>query len=181
LSIYLVRLSRWLRQHPALEVVARDRSNICREGIDAGVPEVQQVADRWHLRKNLAQVLEDFLLTKRPALRNAAMPEERVSEKADSSEGGEEDSAPSTEVPDQRPYESVEGPTRERHERLVEQWKEIRRLHLAGTKVKEISEWTGYSRRIVYRYRNLQEPPPRRTYKKRKSVLDSWMPYLIRR
>jgi transposase len=167
-------IAKWLRQRPNLEVVARDRSNVCREGIDAGAPEAQQIADRWHLLKNLTQVVEDFLLTKRPVLKKATMPEK-------TSEDGKEHHVPSAEVPDQRPYESVEGPARKRHERLVEQWKEIRRLHLAGAKVKDIAEWTGYSRRTVYRYRELAEPPPRRIYKKRKSVLDPWMPYLIGR
>ena len=37
-------ISRWLRQHPGVEVVARDRSNVCREGIDAGAPGARQVA-----------------------------------------------------------------------------------------------------------------------------------------
>jgi transposase len=89
-------IARWLKRHPNLEVVARDRSNVCREGIDAGAPEAQQIADRWHLLKNLTQIVEDFLLTKRPELKKAAMPEEP-------SEDGKEDHVPSGGVPDQRP------------------------------------------------------------------------------
>lgn len=172
-------IANWLRQHPDLEVVARDRSNVCREGIDAGAPEARQIADRWHLLHNLTQFVEDFLLTKRPELKKATMPADASEE--DGAEDGAGERARSTEVPDQRPYESVEGPARERHERLVEQWREIRRLHLAGARVKDIAEWTGTSRRTVYRYRDLEEPPPRPVYKKRASVLDPWMPYLIRR
>ena len=34
-----------------------------------------------------------------------------------------------------RPYGSIEGPAQKRHERLVERWKDIRRLHLAGASV----------------------------------------------
>jgi transposase len=172
-------IAEWLRRRPNLEMVARDRSNVCREGIDAGAPKAEQVADRWHLLKNLTQFLEDFLLTKRPELKKAAVPAGASEEGV--AEDGTKNHAPTTEVPDQRPYESVEGPARERHERLVEQWREIRRLHLAGAKVKDIAEWAGTSRRTVYRYRDLGEPPPRRTHKKRASVLDPWMPYLIRR
>jgi transposase len=172
-------IARWLSQQPNLEVVARDRSNVCQEGIDAGAPQARQVADRWHLLHNLTQVLETFLLTKRPELKKAAMPE--TGSEANEDHGNGEDSAPTTEIPDKRPYEHIEGPARERHERLVEQWKEIRRLHLAGAKVKDISEWTGTSRSTVYRYRQLAEPPPRPVYKKKASVLDPWMPYLIKR
>jgi transposase len=94
---------------------------------------------------------------------------------------GKTDRVPTTEIPDKRPYEHIEGPARKRHERLVEQWKEIRRLHLAGAKVKDISEWTGTSRSTVYRYRELAEPPPRPVHGRKKSVLDPWKPYLVRR
>jgi len=174
-------IARWLRQRPNLEVVARDRSNVCREGIDAGAPKARQVADRWHLLHNLTQVLENFLLTKRTELKQAAMPEEITPGVLGTSEPGKEDRVQSTEIPDKRPYESIEGPARQRHERLVEQWKEIRKLHLAGAKVKDISEWTGTSRSTVYRYREFAEPPPRPVHGRKKSVLDPWVPFLVAR
>jgi transposase len=162
-------------------VVGRDRSNVCREGIETGAPQARQVADRWHLLHNLTQVLEEFLLTKRPALKKATMPEETGPEEPGTSEDGSEGPVPTTEITMKRPYESIEGPAKERQERLVEQWKEIRRLHLAGARVKDISEWTGTSRSTVYRYRQLAEPPPRPEYRRKKSVLDPWMPYLVAR
>jgi transposase len=172
----------WPRKHPGLEMVGRDRSNVCREGIEAGAPQARQVADRWHLLHNLTQVLEEFLLTKRPALKKATMPEETGPEEPGTSEDGSGGPVPTTEIPMKRPYESIEGPAKERHERLVEQWREIRRLHLAGARVKDISERTGTSRSTVYRYRQLAEPPPRPEYRRRKkSVLDPWMPYLVAR
>ncbi|WP_327286736.1 ISL3 family transposase [Rubrobacter aplysinae] len=170
----------WLGQHPDVEVVARDRSNVCREGIDAGAPQARQVADRWHLLHNLTQVVEHFLLTKRTELKKAVMPE-TTHDGAETSKDGKEGHVPVTEIPDIRAYEHIEGPARERHERLVEQWKAIRRLHLAGAKVKDIAEWTGTSRSTVYRYRELAEPPPRPKHGRKGSVLDPWRPYLIRR
>ena len=47
-------IARWLGRHPGVEVVARDRSHVCREGINAGAPDALQVADRWHLLRSLA-------------------------------------------------------------------------------------------------------------------------------
>jgi transposase len=173
-------IAHWLRQHPGVEVVSRDRSNVCREGIEAGAPEATQVADRWHLLRNLTQVLEEFLLGKRSALKKVALSGTGLVEKG-TPEDGTESSVPSTETPIKRPYESIERPARKRHERLVEQWKEIRKLHLGGAKVKDISEWAGTSRSTVYRYRQLAEPPPRPEYRRKKSVLDPWMPYLVTR
>ena len=126
-------------------------------------------------------MLENFLLTKRTELKKAAVPEESTPKEPGTPAAGNEDHAPTTEVPDKRPYEHIEAPARARHERLVEQWREIRRLHLAGAKVKDISEWTGTSRSTVYRYRQLAEPPPRPMHGRKSSVLDPWKPYLIRR
>nr|MBA2712173.1 hypothetical protein [Rubrobacteraceae bacterium] len=35
-------IARWLGRHPGVEVVARDRSHVCREGINAGAPDALQ-------------------------------------------------------------------------------------------------------------------------------------------
>lgn len=67
-------IARWLGQHPGVEVVSRDRSNVCREGVNMGAPDAMQLTDRWHLLRSLALKLEEFLLHKRSALGKAAAP-----------------------------------------------------------------------------------------------------------
>jgi hypothetical protein len=47
--------------------------------------------------------------------------------------------------------------------------------------VRFISRKLGISPRTVYRYKDLQEPPPRQTYTTRASVLDPYVPYLLGR
>jgi transposase len=57
----LEALAKWLSKHPKIEVASRDRPHICREGLSAGAPQATQVADHWHLLRNLAQTLQKTL------------------------------------------------------------------------------------------------------------------------
>lgn len=54
-------LAQWLVEHPGIEIIARDRSTEYSRAIRQAAPQVQEVADRWHLLHNLRQVLERFL------------------------------------------------------------------------------------------------------------------------
>ncbi len=65
-------LAAWLRGHPEVEVVSRDRSGAYAEGIRQGAPQAQQVADRFHLHKNATDALERYLVRHHAALRQAA-------------------------------------------------------------------------------------------------------------
>lgn len=51
----------WLEQHPGVEVVSRDRGGSYAEGARQGAPHAVQVADRWHVLKNLMEALERVL------------------------------------------------------------------------------------------------------------------------
>jgi len=169
----------WFRSNPAaeVEVATRDRSNIYREGLAKGAPGATHVADRWHLLHNLTLTLEEYLLQKRPVLQKAAAPEAAPEEKDDA----EFASGP---IMPNRPRthdRKIEEAARKRYERLLEQWKNIRRLYLAGADLRDICRQLGISARTVYRYKDLTEPPPRPAYKRKASVLDPYVPYLLRR
>jgi transposase len=170
----------WFRSHPRaaeVEVATRDRSNIYREGLAKGAPGATHVADRWHLLHNLTLTLEEYLLQKRPVLSKAAAPEATPEVKDDT------DFASGPIMPN-RPRNhdrKIEEAARKRHERLVEQWRNIRRLYLAGADLRDICRQLGISARTLYRYKDLTEPPPRPAYKRRASVLDPYVPYLLAR
>lgn len=53
--------SAWLKQHPQIVTIARDRSGLYAEGAALGAPQAQQVADRFHLLVNLSATMERML------------------------------------------------------------------------------------------------------------------------
>ncbi|MEH1986395.1 MULTISPECIES: ISL3 family transposase [unclassified Nostoc] len=61
-------LAEWLKAHPGVKVVSRDRSKTYESGIRQGAPEAIQVADRFHLLQNLFQTLYQVFGTHAKAL-----------------------------------------------------------------------------------------------------------------
>jgi len=137
----------WFENRPSteVEVAARDRSNIYREGLTKGAPSATHVADRWHLLHNLTLTLENFLLQKQPVLRKAAATETELEEKDDDDFG----SGPIMPNRPRNHDRKIEEAARRRHERLVEQWRNIRQLYLAGADLRHICKRLGISARTV--------------------------------
>ena len=51
----------WLRAHPGIEIVSRDRASLYAEAASKAVPHAVQVADRWHLLRNPTESLASVL------------------------------------------------------------------------------------------------------------------------
>lgn len=66
------RVVAWLAAHPTIQVIARDRSGGYKDAATRGAPQALQVADRWHLLKNLGDAVEYFFHHHTAALKQAS-------------------------------------------------------------------------------------------------------------
>ena len=64
-------LAQWLKGHPEITVVSRDRSSTYAMGIRKGAPQARQVADRFHLLMNLGEATKKVFQAKGKDIREA--------------------------------------------------------------------------------------------------------------
>jgi transposase len=138
-------LAAWLREHPGVEVISRDRAEAYAEGARAGAPQAVQVADRFHLLQNASAALEEVLRGRR---RHLVPP-------ADA-----EPHDPAIPV-DARPRLS---PSRQqaatRREVRRARWHQVWALYEAGRPKAAIAREVGLDRKTVRRYLATPRPSP---------------------
>nr|WP_165423032.1 ISL3 family transposase [Ktedonosporobacter rubrisoli] len=164
-------LAKWLQEHPGVEIISRDRGGSYADGATLGAPQAQQVADRWHILKNLGEALEGFFISKKSHLKAAMLDPTGVATNP----------SPLQESPmgNTRRLEEV---SRERHQEKVEMYRKIHELHAKKVHQGIIAQLVGTSRQTVTRYIHMDQPPERRTPRRtRTHLLEPFKPYLIER
>jgi transposase len=162
-------LAQWLRSHPGVKIVARDRSLEYARGISEGAPQAIQVADRWHLLVNLREALQRLLDRLRPEL-NALLPVATC--------------AKPIEIPIRRhrPRSQVAEMTRQtRKQQRQALHAEIQRLHNKNLATRTIARKLGKSPTTVYKYLAMPEFPQKTVRKRIASILDPYQDYLSHR
>ncbi|MGF1460802.1 MAG: ISL3 family transposase [Leptolyngbyaceae cyanobacterium] len=167
-------LATWLEAHPGIEVLSRDRSKTYRNAMSEGAPEAVQVADRFHLVKNLSDALEQAFGSYRRELKAAEQSQYQDSVTETSEKTVLVITKPTaTEQSQQR--------IQQNQHRKIEQQKSIKALRAQGWTQAAIAQKVGVSLRTVERYSrwpDFPEPPARRSTFGR-SVLDPYKPQLL--
>src|SRR5437016_14247283 len=73
----------WLQEHPEVELVVRDRGKDFSKAATRGAPQAQQVVDRFHMVRNLSEVLQEILGHCRAEIRQGEAPLPQVEKAAE--------------------------------------------------------------------------------------------------
>ena len=175
----------WLKAHPGIEIICRDRAGAYAEGARAGAPTATQVADRWHLYKNLAEAVEKVVARCRHTL-DEPHPDDP------SSSSDDHETIARQQLPDKtpdtgEPLESVASPpvsaaAGRMITRTIERHQAIHALLDAGRTRTQVSKELGLDPHTVRRYAGTDDVNilinPRRTYT---TILDNFKTHLNRR
>jgi DNA-binding NarL/FixJ family response regulator len=134
-------LAAWLRQHPGVEVVARDRAGAYADGIRQGAPQARQVADRWHLLRNLGQAVQAIVDGHHGAVRRVA---KQVMEALIN--------PAVVRAPEVPGSTAVERRGQAAYARRQARYEEAARLHTAGVSLSRIAQQLGTERKTVRRW-----------------------------
>jgi transposase len=66
----------WLKEHPSVELISRDRGTTFADGATRGAPQALQIADRWHILHNVGEALEKVLARHHADVKRASAPSE---------------------------------------------------------------------------------------------------------
>ena len=168
-------LSKWLKAHPGVLVISRDRSKAYEKGARLGAPKAIQVADRFHLLQNLAEALEKVFNDHSPELK--AVENSLSSSPVICGQGSEAFRVP---LP-KSPPEVVEKAQQRRSRRLAI-YEQVMKLRQEGWSGKAIAVKLGIGKTTVFRYLGASQFPERKRRSDRgRSLVDSYKNYFFKR
>ena len=164
----------WLHAHPDVQIVARDRAEAYAAGIRQGAPKATQVADRFHLLKNVAAALQEvFSVHHREIDQRNHMPH---------NEPPPQDTDVVT-VPPAPPVTMTKAQQHMAHNRAkrVAEYAQARALHEQGWTMKAIATHLGRHHRTIKKSLQASTFPERPPRQRPPSILDPYKAYLRER
>ncbi len=154
--------ARWLSEHPGVEVVSRDRGGEYAEAARRVVPHAVQVADRFHLLKNLGDVASRVFRQHAEVLDLVPPPTDHLQRLTNL----------------RLDRESSKRRTREQTKNLFDS---IHALSKKGMKNAQVARELGIHRHTVEKYLAFKTPPERRHFTKKVSALAPYEDYILGR
>ena len=167
-------LATWLQRHPSIQVVSRDRAQAYGEGIRSGAPLATQVADRWHLLRNVVQTLTDVLIQQsagwQKGLRQVITAERQAAQ----------DAAPAPLADEAAPNDRLPGDPARRDVRKA-RYDALLALAASGLSLRAMARESGLSRNTVRKWLQTDQFPEHAARPRRASVLDAYKAYIRER
>jgi transposase len=189
-------LEAWLRTHPEIDIISRDRAGGYAAAARKGAPQAQQVADRFHLLLNLRDGLKKLMERKQACLPEV---EEDVTEGIPHKARGRAQGVKYLEVQQQTPqakrYRIMSPHLRQssrsmtsdalyshvRRDNRYARYEAVRALQQQGFSLREISRRLKISRGTVRRFVRSESFPERSKPSQKASLLDPYKPYVLKR
>lgn len=168
-------LAEWLKKHPEIEIISRDRARCYAVGSKTGAPQAIQVADRFHLLKNLLDGFERFLSRQHQVIAE-------VYQKVFPLSFNRQNGALSQRKP--LPSAAKNLKIEQKAARIAAHEKRVlsvKELHLGGMPILKIARRLKMSRNTVKKFPAVESVPPRQPFRQRYSPIHRFLPYLQKR
>jgi transposase len=153
-------LCQWLRDHPEVEIITRDRADDYIKGASEGAPQAVQVADRWHLLRNLSDAMRRIVDRFHGSIRQAVQAMRQATSLLASPEAP--NATGKVEEPQEPPRPTrYEQRQQERRQRRLERYAQVKELHQQGVAHRAIARRLGMNRATVARFVHAESFPER--------------------
>ena len=166
----------WLQAHPEVTVVARDRAEAYASGVTQGAPDAVQVADRWHLLKNLRESVEAELREQPTLPWHPPAPPVEGSPTGALPSPSPADHAPI--YPDTPTGRRADAARQARRTHRLGQYEQACALRQQGLSMAKIARQVGVSPRTLCRWYATEAFPERKRRTGETSCLDPYTPML---
>lgn len=167
-------VSAWFAERPSIEIVSRDRSSEYAAAISKGAPQALQVADLWHIVKNLSESVQTLVARCRAEIRRGLQTQAESVQELEATEPVLKE--------ERRPArsKSVRLAREGRRAQKLDRYQQVVELHQQGVKAAEIASRVGIGERTVDRWLAHGSFPEARQRRRRPSLIDPYERYVLK-